>query len=130
MPAPQRPGRRSRRQAAVRRLPRRRSAPAEPGRGQRRGTGQARRGWLLAPSGADARLSIHDASRTGHLRRLASIGTRPWAHNMAYDADHGIAYLPSMDDTEVYPADGGESQRHFTADSFTVTALRLREARP
>lgn len=90
----------------------------------------ARRGWLLAPSGADARLSIHDASRTGHLRRLASIGTRPWAHNMAYDADHGIAYLPSMDDTEVYPADGGESQRHFTADSFTVTALRLREARP
>ncbi|WZB75890.1 hypothetical protein WJ972_07395 [Achromobacter insuavis] len=49
---------------------------------------------------------------------------------MAYDADRGIAYLPSMDDTEVYPADGGESQRHFTADSFTVTALRLREARP
>lgn len=90
----------------------------------------ARRGWLLGPSGTDARLSIHDAGRTGQLRRLASIGTRPWAHNMAYDADRGIAYLPSMDDTEVYPADSGESQRHFTADSFTVTALRLREARP
>ena len=90
----------------------------------------ARRGWLLAPSGADARLSIHDASRAGQLRRLASIGTRPWAHNMAYDAVHGIAYLPSMDDTEVYPAGGGEAQRHFVADSFTITALRLREARP
>lgn len=90
----------------------------------------ARRGWLLAPSGADARLSIHDASRGGQLRRLASIGTRPWAHNMAYDAVHGIAYLPSMDDTEVYPAGGSEAQRHFAANSFTITALRLREARP
>lgn len=90
----------------------------------------ARRDWLLAPSGADARLSIHDASRTGQLRRLASIGTRPWAHNMAYDAGRGVAYLPSMDDTEVYPAGGGEAQRHFAANSFTITALRLREARP
>ena len=90
----------------------------------------ARRDWLLAPSGADARLAIHDAGRAGQLRRLAAIGTRPWAHNMAYDAARGIAYLPSMDDTEVYPAGGGEAQRHFAADSFTITALRLREARP
>lgn len=90
----------------------------------------ARRDWLLAPSGADARLAIHDASRAGQLRRLAAIGTRPWAHNMAYDAGSGVAYLPSMDDTEVYPAGGGEAQRHFAADSFTITALRLREARP
>ena len=90
----------------------------------------ARRDWLLAPSGADARLAIHDAGRAGQLRRLAAIGTRPWAHNMAYDAARGVAYLPSMDDTEVYPAGGGEAQRHFAADSFTITALRLREARP
>lgn len=90
----------------------------------------ARRDWLLAPSGADARLAIHDAGRAGQLRRLAAISTRPWAHNMAYDAARGIAYLPSMDDTEVYPAGGGEAQRHFAADSFTITALRLREARP
>ncbi|CAB3722410.1 hypothetical protein LMG3458_04079 [Achromobacter deleyi] len=84
-----------------------------------------RRGWLLAPSGADARLSIYDVSAPAGLRRVASIGTRPWAHNMAYDADRGIAYLPSMDDTEVYPAGGGEAQRHFAADSFTLTTLRL-----
>lgn len=90
----------------------------------------AARGWLLAPSGADARLWIHDARPAGQLRRLASVGTRPWAHNMAYDAAHGIAYLFSMDDTEVYPAHGGEAQRHFVADSFTITALRLRDAQP
>lgn len=89
-----------------------------------------RRGWLLAPSGADARLSIYDTSRPDALRRLASVGTRPWAHNMAYDAERGIAYLPSMDDTEVYPAGGGDAPRHFTAGSFTVTTLRFREPRP
>ena len=90
----------------------------------------AGRGWLLAPSGTDARLSIYEARESGRLRRLAAIGTRPWAHNMAYDARRGIAYLPSMDDTEVYAASGGEAQRHFAADSYAVTTLRLREARP
>ncbi len=89
-----------------------------------------RRGWLLAPSGADARLSIYDTRQPDALHRLASIGTRPWAHNMAYDAARGIAYLPSMDDTEVYPADGSEAARYFSAASFTVTTLRFREPRP
>ncbi len=89
-----------------------------------------RRGWLLAPSGADARLSIYDARRPDALPRLASVGTRPWAHNMAYDAERGIAYLPSMDDTEVDATGGGDAQRHFTADSFTVTALRFQEVQP
>lgn len=90
----------------------------------------AARGWLLAPSGADARLWIHDAGPKGQLDRLASVGTRPWAHNMAYDAARGIAYLFSMDDTEVYPAYAGETSRHFLAGSFTITALRLRGAQP
>ncbi|KAJ8135591.1 hypothetical protein OY671_011196, partial [Metschnikowia pulcherrima] len=68
------------------------SASAAAGRDINASAYDARRGWSSAPSGADARSSIHDASRTGHSRRSASIGTRPWAHNMAYDANHGIAY--------------------------------------
>lgn len=80
---------------------------------------------LLAPSGTDARLTLFDAHDSARLQAVASIGTRPWAHNMAYDAQRGIAWLPSMDDTET--RNGGDTERYFQADSFTVTRLNFRQ---
>ncbi|WP_395756520.1 hypothetical protein [Achromobacter sp. EB05] len=105
-----------------------RSATALPGSGH---------GWgfaVLARDGAElllARrengLTVYDTARRQALARIP--GTEG-ANAVAAVRSADRLYVASMDDTEVYPADGGESQRHFTADSFTVTALRLREARP
>ncbi|MFY3704498.1 hypothetical protein A6I77_08845 [Achromobacter xylosoxidans] len=105
-----------------------RSATALPGSG---------RGWgfaVLARDGAELLLARREngltAYDTARRQALARIPGTEGANAVAAVPSADRLYVAGMDDTEVYPADGGESQRHFTADSFTVTALRLREARP
>ncbi|WP_343586318.1 hypothetical protein [Herbaspirillum sp.] len=84
---------------------------------------------LLIPSGNAASLSIlqrEDVKNGEHYRMLGYIGTRPWAHNMTYDAARGIAHLFTMNFTQPAPeADGLKQDPQFHADSFTILSITL-----
>ena len=93
----------------------------------------AARRELLIPSGNAASLSIlqledgkGDEKAGEHYRMLGYIGTRPWAHNMVYDASRGIAHLFTMEFTQPAPdAAGVKQDPQFHADSFTVISITL-----
>lgn len=87
------------------------------------------RGLLLVPSGNDASLTLVGMEGDGPAARYRTpghVGTRPWAHNMAYDAARGIAYLFTMDFTQPAPDEAGRKQDpRFQPDSFTVLGVEL-----
>jgi hypothetical protein len=88
---------------------------------------------LLLPSGNAARLDLiglEDERPAPRYRPLGYVGTRPWAHNMAYDPVHGTAFLFSMDFIQ------GAAQRTddnpapiFMTDSFTILTVKLGNSR-
>ncbi|MCA1323873.1 YncE family protein [Herbaspirillum sp. alder98] len=88
---------------------------------------------LLVPSGNAASLTLVQRQDTGGdeaYRPLADIGTRPWAHNMVFDAARGRAYLFAVDVIQPAPDASGQKQDpRFLADSFTVLEVNLGQAR-
>lgn len=80
---------------------------------------------LLAPSGADASLTIYARIDADHYQALGAVATRSWAHNMAYDAERGIAYLFTMDVTQPAASDGSKADPAFHADTFSVLTVTL-----
>ena len=80
---------------------------------------------LLAPSGADASLTIYARIDADHYQALGALATRSWAHNMAYDAERGIAYLFTMDVTQPAASDGSKADPVFHADTFSVLTVTL-----
>ncbi|MDY7546157.1 hypothetical protein QN360_01495 [Glaciimonas sp. CA11.2] len=87
----------------------------------------AKRRRLLVASGVDANLTVIAQSGPNDYRTLGFVGTRPWAHNMAYDPQRGQAYLFTMDFTQ--PAPGPDLKKQdpqFHADSFSVLTMQLR----
>lgn len=85
----------------------------------------AQRQQLLIPSGADASLTVvgHDAD--GQFRLRGAVGTRPWAHNMVFDAQRGRVYLFSMDFTQPAPtAAVPKADPQFHADTFSILTLK------
>lgn len=87
---------------------------------------------LLVPSGQAANLTLIGEQGDGY-RTLGYAGTRPWAHNMTYDARRGVAYVFTMDFTQPAPADNGDKNGHkpdpvFHADSFTILGVELSAA--
>ncbi|WDZ94220.1 hypothetical protein Herbaro_11990 [Herbaspirillum sp. WKF16] len=82
---------------------------------------------LLVPSGDAASLTLVGQDAGGAYRALGFAGTRPWAHNMAYDAARGVAYLFTMDFSQPAPDAAGQKQDpQFHPDSFTVLSVSLR----
>lgn len=81
---------------------------------------------LLMPSGSAASLTLVGEDAAGGYRTLGYVGTRPWAHNMAYDAKRGVAHLFTMDFTQPAPdAAGNKQDPVFHAGSFTVLSVSL-----
>ncbi len=81
---------------------------------------------VLAPSGADAHLALIRQVDADHYTPLGAVATRTWAHNMAYDARAGIAYVLAMDVTQPAQAVGGPKQDPlFHPDTFTVLGMRI-----
>ncbi|MBV8625892.1 MAG: hypothetical protein JO174_20615 [Herbaspirillum sp.] len=88
---------------------------------------------LLVPSGNAARLDLvgfDEDGATPRYRPLGYVGTRPWAHNMAYDPVRGRAFLLTMDFSQPAPdAKGDKADPVFLADSFTVLSVSLGSVR-
>ncbi len=88
---------------------------------------------LLVPSGNAARLDLVRLDEDGPTPRyhpLGYVGTRPWAHNMAYDPVRGRAFLFTMDFIQPAPdAKGEKSDPVFLDDSFTVLSVSLGTSR-
>lgn len=81
---------------------------------------------LLAPSGADANLALLRQVDADHYTPLGTVATRSWAHNMAYDARTGTAWLLAMDVTQpATPAGGARPDPVFHPDTFTVLGVTL-----
>lgn len=76
---------------------------------------------LLIPSGADANLSVIERDEVGQYRISAAIGSRPWAHNMVFDAMRGQAYLFAMEFTQPATRKGDPL---FHRDTFTVLTFK------
>lgn len=86
----------------------------------------AARRLILAPSGADASLALLRQEDGDRLTPLGQVATRSWAHNMAYDAGAGIAYLPAMDVTQpATPAGAARPDPVFHPNTFTVLGVAL-----
>lgn len=81
----------------------------------------AKRQQLLVPSGADASLSVIERDATGRYLLSAAVGSRPWAHNMVFDAQRNQAYLFSMDFTQPGSRKGDPL---FHRDTFTVLTFK------
>lgn len=79
----------------------------------------ARRSILVA-SGADASLAIVEQEDADTYRARGHLGTRPWAHNMVYDAGSGQAWLFTMDFTQPVKHDP-----QFFPDTFSVLTVQL-----
>lgn len=79
---------------------------------------------VLAPSGADGNLALLRQDSADRYTPLGHVATRSWAHNMAYDARAGIAYLMAMDVTQPAALAGGtRPDPVFHADTFTVLSV-------
>lgn len=86
----------------------------------------AGRRLLLAPSGADASLALLRQVDADHYAPLGQLATRSWAHNMAYDAGSGTAYLLAMDVTQsAPPQEGGKADPIFHPDTFMVLSAKV-----
>lgn len=81
---------------------------------------------LLAPSGADANLALLRQDDADHYTPLGQVATRSWAHNMAYDARSGTAWLLAMDVTQPAVAPGARrADPVFHPDTFTVLGVAV-----
>jgi DNA-binding beta-propeller fold protein YncE len=81
---------------------------------------------LLIPSGADASLTVVAQDAAGDYRIKGAVGTRPWAHNMVFDAARRQAYLLSMEFTQSAASSAGpKPDPLFHADTFSVLTLKL-----
>jgi hypothetical protein len=86
----------------------------------------ASRRLLLAPSGADASLTLLRQDDADHYTPLGQVATRSWAHNMSYDGRSGAAYLLSMDVTQpATPAGGARPDPVFHPDTFSVLRVKV-----
>lgn len=86
----------------------------------------AARHLVLAPSGADASLTLLRQVDADRYTALGQVATRTWAHNMAYDANTGFAYLLAMDVTQPAPTAAVPKQDPvFHPDTFTVLGVRI-----
>lgn len=86
----------------------------------------ARRHIILAPSGADGNLTLLRQVDADRYTPLGDVATRSWAHNMAYDAGTGIAWLLAMDVTQpATPIGGTRPDPVFHADTFTVLGVKV-----
>jgi len=85
----------------------------------------AARQQLLIPSGADASLGVVGKAADGSFRLLGSLGTRPWAHNMVFDAARASVYLLAMDFTQPAPTTAvPKPDPQFHPDTFSVLTLK------
>ncbi|OCX15299.1 hypothetical protein L1F06_013240 [Ectopseudomonas hydrolytica] len=81
-------------------------------------------GRLLIPSGPDASLTVVERGTDGRYRARGSVGTRPWAHNMVYDAARGRVHLFTMDFTQPAPDEANaKPDPIFHADTFSILTL-------
>jgi DNA-binding beta-propeller fold protein YncE len=80
---------------------------------------------VLAPSGADASITLLRQDDADHYTPLGTVATRSWGHNMAYDARAGIAYVLAMDVTQPPPQAGVRQDPVFHPDTFTVLGVQM-----
>lgn len=95
----------------------------------------AARRRVLIPSGVNASLTFVEQQDADTYRTLGYLGTRPWAHNMVYDARRGAAWLFSMDVTQpaatvetgaaMAPASPAKRDPLFHRDTFSVLTVQL-----
>lgn len=80
---------------------------------------------LYAPSGADAELRVFKRTAEGGYATAALVGTRPWAHNMVFDAQRGQLYLMAMSFTQPLTAAGQpQGDPVFQDDTFEVLVIK------
>lgn len=86
----------------------------------------AQRKQVLIPSGVEASLTVVGQDADGQFRLRGAVGTRPWAHNMVFDAQRGRAYLFAMDFTQPAPtAELPKADPQFHADTFSILTLKV-----